>query len=118
MEAYRQFYKDVTIVFRRKVKMRWRGIDFRWDYLGEWSVKTDRPHGRGILIGVNCVRVGYYKDGEIAHGKVLVIGTLEKGTYVYVGTEENLNGKTKFKGRVHPANGKCWTGTVIDNVKQ
>ena len=83
MEAHRQFYKDVHIVFRKSVEMRWlRRRDSCLDYFGEWSPKTDKPHGRGIWFGGNAVRVGYFKDGEIARGKVLTIVNDNTGSQV------------------------------------
>jgi hypothetical protein len=84
----------------------------------QWSRTTEKPHGRGILIGGNCVRVGYFKNGEIARGKVLIIVAGKEGIYVSIGTEELLNRSTKFKGRLHPPEGKCFSGIWIDDVQQ
>ncbi len=64
------------------------------------------------------MRVGYFKNGEIARGKVLSIFTVKEGIQVLIGTEELFNGSTKFKGRRHYPSGKSETGTWIDNVKQ
>ncbi len=114
MVAYRQHYQNVHVVFRRDVKMRWDGKSRERDYFGEWSRTTDKPHGRGIWFGPNGVRVGYLKNGQIARGKVLTIATDKEGIEVLIGTEEDKNGKTKFKGRMHPSEGKCVSGTWID----
>jgi hypothetical protein len=72
--------------------MRWNsknGDNFVWDYFGEWSRTTDKPHGRGIWFGGNDVRVGYFKNGEVARGKVLTIATDKEGIEVSIGTEED-----------------------------
>ena len=75
------------VVFRRDVKMRWDGKDSDRDYFGEWSSTTDKPHGRGIWFGENVVRVGYFKNGELARGKVLSIcSDTKEGTSVCIGT--------------------------------
>ena len=95
MDAFRKHYNNVHIVFRRNVEMRWAGKDLSYDYFGEWSRTTNEPHGRGIYFGKNCLRVGYFKDGHITRGKVLTIALGEKGNEVLIGTEEELNGKTK-----------------------
>ena len=107
MVAHRQHYQNVHVVFRKYVEMRLRGKDFDRDYFGEWSSTTDKPHGRGIYFGANGVRVGYFKNGEIARGKVFRIVTKKEGIDVSLGTEEDLNGVTKFKGRYHRPTGKC-----------
>jgi hypothetical protein len=62
--------------------------------------------------------VGYFKNGEIARGKVLDIVNSTEGFQVSIGTEELLNGLTKFKGRLHQPEGKCESGTWIDCDKQ
>ena len=71
MVAHRQHYQNVHVVFRKDVKMRWNGNNYDYDYFGEWSLTTDKPHGRGIWFGGNFIRVGYFKIGKIARGKVL-----------------------------------------------
>ena len=96
MVAHRQHYSNVHVVFRKDVKMRWESENLSFDYFGEWSRTTDKPHGRGIWFGGNSVRVGYFKNGEIARGKVFRIVTGKDGIWVSIGTEEDKNGKTKF----------------------
>ena len=75
MVAHRQHYQNVHVVFRKYVEMRLNGKNFVWDYFGEWSRTTDKPHGRGIYFGGSSVRVGYFKNGVIARGKVLNLVT-------------------------------------------
>jgi hypothetical protein len=119
MVAHRKHYTNVKVVFHRGVKMRWECKPRDWDYFGEWSRTTEKPHGRGIYFGENAVRVGYFKNGEITRGKVLTIVNRSDGGGIQfeIGTEEDLNGKTKFKGRTHlPL--ECFSGTWIDNVPQ
>ena len=88
MVAHRQHYSNVHVVFRKDVKMRWDVKNCDYDYFGEWSRTTDKPHGRGIYFGRNAVRVGYFKHGLIARGKVLTIFVITDGIQVGVGTEE------------------------------
>ena len=118
MVAHRQHYSNVHVVFRKDVKIRWADFNLGFDYFGEWSRTTDKPHGRGIYFGSNAARVGYFKNGEIEHGKVLKIVTGKPGIHVLIGTEEDLDGQIKFEGIVHPPAGNCGSGTWIDNVKQ
>ena len=59
--------------------MRWNGDSLDYDYFGEWSRTTDKPHGRGLCFGDNVVRVGYFKNGVIARGKVFSIVTEKEG---------------------------------------
>ena len=43
-------------------------------YIGEWSSKTNEPHGRGIYINkYNWITIGYFKDGSLDTGKYFII---------------------------------------------
>ena len=88
------------------------------DYFGEWSRTTDKPHGRGILIGGNALRIGYHDNGKLSSGKAFRIATDEEGIQVSIGTEEEKKGKTKFICRTHFPSGHCESGTWIDGVKK
>ena len=89
-----------------------------YDYFGEWSSRTNSPHGRGIWFGGNTMRVGYFNNGEIARGKVFKSVLCGDGKIdVSIGTEDYKMGRTKFKGRTHYPDSRCMTGTWIDNKR-
>ena len=52
-------------------------------YLGEWSVETNQPHGRGILIlNDKQIEIGQYNNGHHAPGNFLFF---ENENFVQVG---------------------------------
>jgi hypothetical protein len=62
-------------------------------YVGEWSLKTQRPHGRGIHIVPSVhTTIGYWENGVQASGNHVII---------YSGGDYELNEWYKHKtGRV------------------
>ncbi len=42
-------------------------------YIGEWSSKTNKPHGRGISIQSNSIYIGCRNNGVLAAGKYITI---------------------------------------------
>ena len=44
------------------------------EYLGQWSAKTNKPHGRGISVSNNgAIFLQYSNEGVVAPGNYIVI---------------------------------------------
>ena len=68
-------HTDVVLCFKRNVKMHAMGLTYSWFYFGECTTTTNLPHGRGILFGINAIRVGYFTNGVLSDGKVFKLAT-------------------------------------------
>ena len=73
-------------------------------YVGEWSKKTDKPHGRGICIKNDGILMQYFKDGQPASGEC--IRTYNDGK-VDVGSKRRTDGnpKARFRGTTYHLDG-------------
>ena len=74
-----------------------------WFYFGECTPTTNLPHGRGICLNANSIRVGYFTNGTLSDGEVFLVVTNSYRIDISVGKERfnKTNGDTIFEGKSH-----------------
>ncbi len=73
-------------------------------YIGEWSIDTNLPHGRGIYIGSRVIHIGYFNNGDFARtGKDINIW--DDGRFDVEEYTEDADGRRHMKLMIYNADG-------------
>ncbi len=72
------------------------------DFIGEWSTKTNKPHGRGIIINKYGIYIGYGNNG-VWSGKYIYIWNY--GDVAVGERTEDANGRRHDKYMSYNADG-------------
>ena len=63
-----------NLYFQYSEKFEEHGLKKEATYIGEWSEKNNKPHGRGILIVPSVqTTIGYWQNGNPADGNYVII---------------------------------------------